>query len=442
MFKKSLLALALAGVAVSGAANAAATITTGASVTVALEGHQDADLGDNTLNDTDLTTGSVNVVAGTSYITNDLIYVTISGAEFDVTDTPAIVVTTVGAGTADFIDFLDANTMRFRIATADWAAADDIDITSFTIDSTGATAATEITFSASALSVNPAIGTYDASTTAATGFDFAAQLTTTTTVLNGEVSTGAGRAEFTTGANQDVLTIANVDGGGVDALTYDEVVHVVTGDFSWLMDYDLDANGGDADGTLEAAEIAVAVTDTGCTGGVVTFNSTLTELTMTDTGALAASCAIELNNVGNAAGGSAITSPQSFTITSTYADGTDSYTVASASAGAFTLDGSSTDIAFLPFGSAYAQSITVTNDGSVVGAITVTITSGGMSYSQELTAVASAKSVTDISAEVAAFAAESGVTGNAQVNVTTNSPGIVVKGVYYHKATQDRVLTQ
>ena len=66
-----------------------------------------------------------------------------------------------------------------------------------------------------------------------------------------------------------------------------------------------------------------------------------------------------------------------------------------------------------------------------------------MTYSKELAQAATANSVTDISAEVAAFAAESGVKGNAHVNVVVNAPSgnIGVKGVYYHKASQDRVLT-
>ena len=98
----------------------------------------------------------------------------------------------------------------------------------------------------------------------------------------------------------------------------------------------------------------------------------------------------------------------------------------------------------MPFGTEYAQSITVANKGTVEGAITVTLVANGNTYTKTLSAVAAAKSVTNISLEVAAFAAESGVTGNAYVNVVANAPAgnIAVKGVYYHKASADRVLTK
>ena len=97
----------------------------------------------------------------------------------------------------------------------------------------------------------------------------------------------------------------------------------------------------------------------------------------------------------------------------------------------------------MPFGTEYAQSITVANRGSVEGAITVTLKAEGKTYTKELTQMASANSVTNISLEVAAFAKESGITGNAHVNVVVNAPSgnIGVKGVYYHKASADRVLT-
>lgn len=437
MFKKTLLALTVATAAVSGAANAGTIAVTGGTVAVALEGNQNANLGNSVLVAAD--TGAVTTTVGTPYIINDVVQFTVSGATFDTTVNPTLV---GGAATYNFIDFSNANTARFRVAVANAVAADAIVFAGWSLKTGSAAKGTKVTFSSTALSSNSSIGSYDATTTAAEAFNFQNQLTTTITKLNGEVSTGNGRAQFTASPNQDVLTIANVDNAGVDALTIAKAVHTITGDFSWLMDYDATANGGDADGVLEAGELAVGVTDTGCTAGVATLNSTMTTLTMTDTGVIAASCAIELNNVGNAAGGSAISAPQSFSVTSTYTDAGGNAITATNSAGAFTLDGSSTDIAFLPFGSDYAQSITVTNDGSVVGAITVTLTAGGMDYTKTLTATSAAKSVTNISAEVAAFAAESGVTGDAAINVTTNAPGIVVKGLYYHKPTQDRVLTQ
>lgn len=442
MFKKSLLALALTGAAISGVANAAATVT-GTPAVVNLEGHNMAAVGANKLDEGDAT--AVLVTAKTAYITNDLIYVTVAGATFDTTINPTLTATTAGAGTADFIDYLDANTMRFRIATADWAANDTLSVDTFDLKTSSPTKDSKVTFSAKAVSVNPLIGEYDKSTTNLDLFTFQNQMSTTITKLDGEVSTGAGRAEFTASANKDTLKIASVDNAGVDQLTLTKVTHVITGDFGWMMDYDATAAGGDADGVLEAGELAVAATTVmgaaagGADAVVYTLNSTMTELTATDTlaGGIDADITVELNNRGNALGGSALTAPQSFSMTSTYTDGTNSFAEANA-AGAWTLDGSVGKTGFLPFGSDYAQSITVTNTGSVVGAITVDLTYNGMKYTKTLTATAAAKSVTNISLEVAAFAAESGVTGNAQVTVTTNAPGIIVEGLYFHKPTADR----
>ncbi|PHS21107.1 MAG: hypothetical protein COA85_13410 [Robiginitomaculum sp.] len=437
MLKKSLIALAIAGAAISGITNAATLAVTGK--TVSLEGNLNANLGNSILAAADA--NAVTITTGTAYIVNDLVTVTVSGAKYDKTITPTLV-PAAGTTVYSFVDFSDDNTVRFRVTVADEASARVLTFAAWSLKTAGAVNKTDVKFASTAISTNSLIGSYDAAATDI-AFSFKNQLSTTLTKLNGEVSTGNGRAEFTTNANQDVLTIANVDNAGVDALTIAKAVHVITGDFGWMIDYDATANSGNANGTLDVAELAVAITNAGCTSGVATMNSTLTSLTMTDTGVIAASCAIKLNNVGNAAGGSAITAPQSFTVTSTYTNaGGQAINVAAGSAGAFTLDGSTTNIPFLPFGSDYAQSITVTNTGSVVGAITVDIYYMGTKYTKTLTATSAAKSVTDISTEIAAFAAASGVTGNAQVTVVVNAPGIVTKALYYHKPTQDRVLTK
>lgn len=453
MFKKTLIALALTGFA--GAASAAATITI-APQAIALEGNSIASVGGSVVEGTDLT-GGIKIAAGTAYIVNDLIYVTVSGATFDTTVAPTASATTAGTGDANFVDFADANTARFRVTTADWAAADDLTVTGFKLKTTGATKDTVIKFGAKAVSVNPLIGDYDKAT-AATAFTFEPQVVATLTKLDGEVSTAKGRAEFTTNPNQDVLKVAYTNAeAAIDNLDIAKITHVISGNFSYAMDYDLAANGGNANGKLDAAEVAAAFTTTlgvaaaGADSVAYTLNDTMTELTathtvvgdVTTTDGLDADISIQLNNVGNAAKGSVLQAPQSFTLASTVSSASTSYAMGSVSAGSWTLDGSTDDIELMPFGSEYAQSITVANRGSVEGAITVTLKADGKTYSKELSQVAAANSVTNISLAVAAFAAESGITGNAHVNVVVNAPdaNIGVKGVYYHKASADRVLT-
>jgi len=450
MFKKSLIALALAGTAVAGAANAASISAT--NINVSKEGNLAN--GNSIITQADVADIAINV--GVDYIVNDIVEFTVSGAVFNTAVTPVITndnVSTNGA-TLVFVDYSSANTARFRVSTADVGAADGLTLSTYTLDLTGLASGTEVKMSSQAISVNPLIGAYDKATATDVALVREQTKNTFTTSLNGQVSTGNGRAEFTTqggSKSEDVLTVTLTDNeADVDGLSFNKITHTIKGSsFSWLMDYDLAANGGDADGVLEAAEIATGVVYSSTNVGgqdtiAYTLDTAMTTLTAVQTADAGSDIDLvntfTFKNIGNAAGGTVITAPQSFTYSSVATDGTTSVTEAAASAGSFTLDGSSTDIAFLPFGADYAQSITVTNNGAVVGAITVTLTSGGMAYSKELVATSTAKAVTDISAEVAAFAAASGVTGNASLNVTTNSPGIDVKGLYYHKPTQDRVL--
>lgn len=445
MFKKSLLALALITAASSGIANAGTIAVTGGSTNVSLEGNLNVNGGNSVLAAAD--GGAVVLTTATAYIINDLVTVTVSGAAFNVATTPTL--TPANAGTVfSFVDFSGTNTARFRVTTQDEVSGELITFGGYALKTTGAIDKAKVEFSTTAISTNSLIGAYDAAKAVET-FAFRSQLVNTITPLNGEVSTGKGRAEFTTSPNQDVLKVASVDNvTDVDGITFTKVTHTIKGNFSFVSDYDLAVNGGNADGDMDAAEIANAFTTTlgaavgGADGVVYTLNALLSELTVTDTlaGGLDADISVEVNNLGLAAGGSVITAPQSFTISSVATDGTSSISLSEKSAGKFTLDGSSTDIAFMPFGSDYAQSITVTNNGTVVGAITVTLVSGGMTYTTALVAESAAKTVTNISKEVSDFAIASGVTGNASVNVTTNSPGVEVKGIYYHKPTQDRVL--
>lgn len=440
MFKKTLLALALTGVA--GVANAGTIAVTGGSKNISIEGNATtANAGK--IDAADL--GAVVLTPGSDYITNDLLIVKVTGATFDTTVTPSI---TVSAGTSqfDFVDYSDANTLRLRVSQADHSKANTITVAGFRLVSGTPSNKQKITVATNAISVNPLIGNYDAAKAVDLG-QFVNQLSYTITKLDGEVSTGKGRAQFTgtgSAALEDVLTLAaSNDTSAVDALTFTKETHVIKGDFSYLADYDLKANGGDADGTVEPAELANAITTTGFTSATFSINTGLNELTVKDTTLPAASSTLTFKVIGQTNGGSVLKAPQSFTIDSTAADASTTVTLATASAGSWTLDGSTDDIELMPFGSEYAQSITVANRGSVEGAITVTLKAEGKTYTKELTQVAAANSVTNISLEVAAFAKESGITGNAHVNVVVNAPSsnIGVKGVYYHKASADRVLT-
>lgn len=221
--------------------------------------------------------------------------------------------------------------------------------------------------------------------------------------------------------------------------------HVIKGDFSWME--------SDGDAGIDAAELAAAFA---ATGGADTYTSTIntagdaiTVVVADAAGNTAEAMTGTFTVLGKANTKAPILPTQMFTIDSaikynTAAGVASTKTIASASAGAWTLNGFDENIVFMPFDAQYAQSINVSNTGSVAGAITVDITAEGKTYTKTLTAIATPKATTNISAEVKAFATESGVTGNAHVKVVVNSPAgdIDVTGVYYSKSDADRVKTK
>lgn len=437
MFKKTLVALALAGLST---ASLAASIT-GADEKVSLEGVAVAG---------ELTQAEITPPAftqGAEYIVNDVVAISVSGAKFDTTVTPVLSSNDVGATgvTFAFVDYQGETTARFRISTGNASSGDVLTLDTFTLDTADAAAKGKVSFSSKAISVNPSIGEYDASkaTSTAPAYSYVSQLTADlSSGFDAVITTSKGRQEFTTGTS-DVLTVDFTDeAAAIEALTFTKLTHVLKGsDLSFAMDFDADENG-----ELSAAELGNAFTVAGTDDTVaLKLNDNMTELTITQTvaGGSVDDVTVTANVKGQLAEGSVLTK-QAFTLATTAVTaGTGSASIPATSAGSWTLDGSTDDIELMPFGSQYAQSITVANRGSVEGAITVTLKAGGMTYSKELSQAATANSVTDISKEVAAFAAASGVTGNAHVNVVVNAPSgnIGVKGVYYHKASQDRVLT-
>ena len=122
-------------------------------------------------------------------------------------------------------------------------------------------------------------------------------------------------------------------------------------------------------------------------------------------------------------------------ITATLAD--------NASAGAWTLNGAKAHIPFLPFGSAYSQSVTVSNTSSQEGGVDLVIYVGDDTVEVEGIATVVAEGVTDLSSAVRTAVANAGLTGNLAFDVIINAPdsAIVVEALYYSKADADRLRT-
>jgi len=122
-------------------------------------------------------------------------------------------------------------------------------------------------------------------------------------------------------------------------------------------------------------------------------------------------------------------------VTATSADG---------SAGSNTINGSTTNVDFLPYGENFAQSVTISNTSSTAADITVDVIQGGVTKTLTVVAKAAAKSVTNISAELKTFMAAEGITGDVALSIFVNAPtGVIgVKALYFAKSDADRVLTK
>ena len=84
-------------------------------------------------------------------------------------------------------------------------------------------------------------------------------------------------------------------------------------------------------------------------------------------------------------------------------------------------------------------------EGTVEGDISVEITANGITKSKSLGVDAKAKAVTNVGAEVVAYAAELGLTNtNAAIKLIVDAPKTAIKTdvVYFSKADKDRVKTK
>ena len=420
MFKKTLLALALTGLA----GTAAAATIDNTAVKYSVEGLQFQ-------TEVDLADVVATVKASTDYQTGDKIVFTFPNDTFAVGTSATLTASagpTLGAGSAVYSG---GNKVSF---TLDGTTANVTDGVTLTLGGIKLSAANlnaggkvDVAYEVISAVTN---GAYDkaSATTVAT---VAKQLDVKagTNVLDAKVDVSNERKEFVGGAFTDTLEITAVDDtvGVEQDATVTKAVYTINGDFSFL---DTDAD--------DKADYSVTAT-----AGTAAVAKDFQSITVTNTAAASSIVTIEATDGTTVIPTQAYTVNADVTYTATGAPAaqTKSFTF---SGGSWVLNGYQDTVSFLPFGSQYAQSVTVTNRGSVEGAITVEITANGEVKSKELTAIAAKSSVTDISKEVAAFAAEIGVNGNAGLKIIVDAPSanITTDAVYYAKADQDRVKTK
>ena len=265
---------------------------------------------------------------------------------------------------------------------------------------------------------------------------------TVTDTLTDKLNVAKGRKQFVTGdagaaaglvnLTQDttvnlVQTAIDLNAAVSAGATSDDLTVSINGDFTYA--------DADADDKVDTNFTATGYQKGGQSLKVITTSPSITAAAATD--------ATSFNVVTD---GNVALSSQSFTydlsVSYNNASLTDGVYTASGSVGSWTLNGATASVPFMPFGDAFSQSITVTNVGSVDGAIVVDWFFNGTEATTPLTLTAAANSVTDISAEVRALAAANGITGNAALKIIINSPNddITVKGVYYSKADKDRAV--
>lgn len=454
MFKKTLIALTVAGVAFN--ASAALTIDAGG-VGATAKGQLISAEG--VANTASLTPTAVTAELGgtlTNYTSIDKIRVTVTGGTLTPATDVAVAWNDVdntegaaGGSTADLatlgtVTYPSTSVALIDLATADESkvsayrtAGDTFVITGLDIAPTSIATGAEISYTVEILSsVGGAVVDTKTGVVATVVNQFASKVSASAGTV--DIDVGDDRLTFVGDVKTDAITVdvtsAQVDHAAATAET-EALTTVLNGSFGFL----------GSTTTLVAAQVG---TTTG-TPSVATDFSSVTEAQAAFAGGVfdgaGADTTSETYTI-TVNGTTHVLAPQTFSVDVDfdYADaaskaGSYSNTL---SGGAWTLNGASAYIPFMPFQSAFSQAITVANKGSVPGAITVDWVYNGTTVTTPLTVMAAANTVTDISSAVRAAAAANGVVGNAALTIVVNSPtgDIKVKALYYSKADKDRGL--
>lgn len=460
MFKKTLIALAIAGTAF----NAAATLTINAGGAGATSKGQLISA-EGVANTSSVTVSAVTAtVSGTvtNYASADKIRVTITGGTLTPATSLAIAYNdtddTQAGGAGSVANLVTTGTVTYpstteallalggagKTAVTGYVTATDTFVVSgLDITPNSKAAGAEISYKIEVLSsVGGAVIDTKTGVVATVVNQYSAKLAVATDSLGGaKIDVGDGRLTFVTDAKIDFAKVtvasAQVDHAAADA-DGKVLKTVLNGSFGFL---DADADGDVDTGTITTTTASPVISDD--------FTTVTEEAAAVSTGdfdGAAADSTFETFTI-TVDGEEHVLVPQTFTVDVSlpYVDdnGKGGTFTESVAVGSWVLNGSSAEIPFLPFGSAYSQSVTVTNTGSVAGAVTADITFNGTTTNVDLGMNAAAKSVTDISSALRAKVASLGLTtGNARVNVVVNSPSddIAVKAVYYSKADKDRAV--
>lgn len=415
MFKKTLLALALTGLA--GTAAAATIDNTAANYSVeGLQFQTEVDLADVV----------ATIKASTTYQAGDKIVFTFPNDTFAV-GTAAVL--TADAGTlstaAPTPVYSGGNKVSFTLDAGTASITDGVVLTLAGIKLSAANlnagGKVDVAYEVISAVTN---GAYDKAT-ATTVATVAKQLDVKAgaSVLDAKVDVSNERKEFVGGAFTDTLEIAATNDTALEeGATVTKAVYTINGDFSFL---DTDAD--------DKADYSVT-----STVGTVAVAKDLQSITVTHTAAAAAIVTIEATD------GTTVIPTRKYTV-----DAEVTYTAVGATAaqtksfsfdgGEWKLNGYEGTVSFLPFGGGESQLITVTNSGALEGKITGELIVDGEVKSIDL-GMAKAKAVTNVGKLVKQYAADNAIVGNYAVKIIVDAPAdnITVEGIYFLNG--DRVL--
>jgi len=426
MFKKTLIAAAVVATTATFGANAA-TISSATSDTYNVEYAASAK---------QVVAPDVTVTTGRDLANGDILTITFAGADVATMTnaaTPAAITPTVGHATIEFLEY-DGNSVK-ALVTADVAAGATVTFSGvqLVISSAADKGTVKVTSVAKVATVEGA-KSVDASTAAATVATFSTQFTAAVTTKLGanKIDVNDSRETFVGKKLTDTLVITNTNAvAATGSATAGAGTYVLHGDFNFL--------DTDGDGSLEAKEGSIS-----SSAGTVTVAEDFMSASIAATTFTAGTYGVTITNAADS-----VIPAQSFTV-----DADVAYTVGAATgakelldggdAGTWVLNGAQVFVPFLPYGSAYSQSVSVSNTSSQSGGVDLVVYVGDDTVEFEGIANVGAEGVTDISTAIRNAVATIASEGNFAMDIIVNAPesAIDVTALYYVKSEGDRVRTK
>lgn len=465
MFKKSLLAVSVAGLATAAVAG-----TIGGSTGERFSVEGTAVLGTIGIGSTDEL--QVNLTTGRNYIENDILIFSVSGLEINEDSAPVVTASASGdtgvvAASSIALSYIktEGSDILFRVENEEGIPAGSVlDLNGVDLNVDDATSGSAVSVSSRVDAFNEVVGIYDESK-ANTAATFHAQYALiASNNLTDQIATAESRYEFVGGTSTSAkLTFADdyvgKDSSGANVFqtlqnsyVADTVTHTIgsSSALSYLIAFD-----ANEDGELSAAELNSAFSFSSTTGGndddfTVTMSDDMTTLTIEQE----VSGAVDLDPTITFFAPGAVDAPVVIDETSFTAgvlfEGTASGVAVSTQAvaegtglGSWTLDGANVFVPYMPYGNGISQVIYVTNDSSQTGDVEVTAyDEEGNEFGPWVVAESKGKTITKLTTEINQRLFDAGFTsGKVAFDIVVNAPSDDIKVTTSYNVRGNRVQT-